>query len=167
MFIGAAIGIRRGTHIGVDLRYVGQSFELTIPWPDGRPTRSLLAGLERAFFRTHRRVYGFGAEGEPIELVGVRLTAIGTIPWPRLSAVPPAGRDAGGALKGRRAVVFGAGAAAQRRCPVYDRYGLRAGNQIRGPAIVEQVDSTSVIEPGFTATVDRFGNLLLRQAGAR
>ncbi|MGH7267574.1 MAG: hypothetical protein ACREMB_22360, partial [Candidatus Rokuibacteriota bacterium] len=62
------------------------------------------------------------------------------------------------AAKGTRPVVFGAAA---RRCPVYERYRLRAGNRLRGPAIVEQVDSTTVVEPGFAVTVDRFGNLLL------
>jgi N-methylhydantoinase A len=54
-----------------------------------------------------------------------------------------------------------------RRCPLYDRYRLRAGNRLPGPAIVEQVDSTTMIEPGFVATVDAFGNLLLERMAGR
>jgi N-methylhydantoinase A len=146
----------------LDLRYVGQSFELTIPLPPGPLTPARLAGLEAAFFRAHARAYGFAARGEPIEVVNVRLTAIGVVPRPRRRRVAAGGRAARAALKGVRAVVFGSGAAGRvRRCPVYDRYRLRAGNRLPGPAIVEQVDSTTMIEPGFVATVDAFGNLLL------
>jgi N-methylhydantoinase A len=149
----------------LDLRYVGQSFELTIPLPAGPLSRARLAGLDAAFFRAHDRAYGFAARGEPIEVVNVRLTGLGAVTRPRRPRIPAGGRDPRGALKGTRPVWLGPGAAA-RRCPVYDRYRLRAGNRIPGPAIVEQVDSTTVVEPGFVASVDRFGNLLLgRKAG--
>jgi N-methylhydantoinase A len=144
----------------LDLRYVGQSFELTVPLPAGPVTRAGLAGLEAQFFRAHDRAYGFAARGEPIEVVNVRLSGIGVVPRPRLARVGAGGSDAGAAVKGARPVVFGG---AVRRCPVYDRYRLRAGNRLRGPAIVEQVDSTTVVEPGFMVTVDRFGNLLLER----
>jgi N-methylhydantoinase A len=146
----------------LDLRYVGQSFELTIPLPPGPLTLARLAGLEAAFFRAHARAYGFAARGEPIEVVNVRLTGMGVVPRPRRRRVALGGRGARAALKGVRAVVFDSGPAGRvRHCPVYDRYRLRAGNRLPGPAIVEQVDSTTVIEPGFVATVDAFGNLLL------
>jgi N-methylhydantoinase A len=149
----------------LDLRYVGQSFELTIPLPAGPLSRARLAGLDAAFFRAHDRAYGFAARGEPIEVVNVRLTGLGVVARPRRPRVPGGGRDPRAALKGTRPVWFRAGGS-PRRCPVYDRYRLRAGNRLPGPAIVEQVDSTTVVEPGFVATVDRFGNLLLsREAG--
>jgi N-methylhydantoinase A len=144
----------------LDLRYVGQSFELTLPLPAGPVTRASLASLEGTFFRAHDRAYGFAARGEPIEVVNVRLSGIGVVPRPKLARVRAGGADARAALKGARPVVFGG---AVRRCPVFDRYRLRAGNRLRGPAIVEQVDSTTVVEPGFTLTVDRFGNLLLER----
>ncbi|MGH7266249.1 MAG: hydantoinase/oxoprolinase family protein, partial [Candidatus Rokuibacteriota bacterium] len=71
----------------LDLRYVGQSFELAIPLPDGAVTRTGLAGLEAKFFRAHDRAYGFAARGEPIEVVNVRLTGIGAVPRPKLARV--------------------------------------------------------------------------------
>jgi N-methylhydantoinase A len=152
----------------LDLRYVGQSFELTIPLPDGPLTRRTLAGLEAVFFRAHDRAYGFAARGEPIEVANVRLTGIGLVPRPRLARVAAGGRDPRPALAGVRRVVFGPGGRGRgRRCPVYDRGRLRAGNRLRGPAIVEQVDSTTVVEPGFAVTVDGFGNLLVRRDGTR
>ncbi len=152
----------------LDLRYVGQSFELAIPLPAGPLTRSRLAGLEAAFFRAHDRAYGFAARGEPVEVVNVRLTGIGVVARPRLRRVPAGGRDPGTALKASRPVVFGTGSAASaRRCPVFDRYRLRAGNRFRGPALVEQIDSTTVVEPGFAVAVDRFGNLLIRRVAVR
>jgi N-methylhydantoinase A len=152
----------------LDLRYVGQSFELTVPLPPGPPTAAGLAGLEAAFFRAHARAYGFAARGEPIEVVNVRLTAVGLVPRARRRRLGAGGRDAGTALNGARPVVLGGAAGgAARRCPVYDRYRLRAGNRVPGPAIVEQVDTTTVIEPGFVATVDPFGNLLLDRGAGR
>jgi N-methylhydantoinase A len=51
-------------------------------------------------------------------------------------------------------------------CPIYDRYRLRAGNVVAGPAIVEEFDSTTVIHPGYAATVDRYGNLLIRRVAS-
>jgi N-methylhydantoinase A len=150
----------------LDLRYVGQSFELTIPLPAGALSRTRLAALDAAFFRAHDRAYGFAARGEPIEVVNVRLTGLGVVARPRRPRIPAGGRDPRGALKGTRRVWFGAGEAS-RRCPVYDRYRLRAGNRVPGPAIVEQVDSTTVVEPGFAATVDRFGNLLVARTARR
>jgi N-methylhydantoinase A len=150
----------------LDLRYVGQSFELTIPLPDRSLTASGLSGLSEAFFRAHDRAYGFAARGEPIEVVNVRLSGTGLVPRPRLARIAPGGGDPRGARKGRRSVVFGdSSRPAPRDCPIFDRARLRAGNRIRGPAIVEQLDSTSVIPPGFAVTVDRLGNLLLQREG--
>jgi N-methylhydantoinase A len=152
----------------LDLRYVGQSFELAVPLPPGPLTRAALARLDGAFYRAHARAYGFAARGEPIEVVNVRLTGIGAVPRARRPRLEPGGRDARRALKGRRRVVFEQGASpAPRDCPVYDRYRLQAGNRLAGPAIVEQVDSTTVVEPGFVAAVHAFGHLVLERAGRR
>ena len=72
----------------------------------------------------------------------------------------PAGGEEGTGEKGRRQVYF-AESAGFVDCRIYDRYRLRAGAVIAGPAIVEEFDSTTVIHPGYVAMVDRFGNLLL------
>jgi N-methylhydantoinase A len=134
----------------VDLRYVGQSYELTVPYG---------GELVDRFHREHDRAYGYSAPGEPVELVNVRLTAVGRIAKPQPPEVPPG--DA--APRGTRPVYFAPGGFVD--CPVYDRYSLGAGARLSGPAIVEELDSTTVVGPGYRATVDRFGNLLLEPGG--
>ena len=143
-----------------DMRYVGQSYELTIPLTaDGLDTDRLPKILNR-FHREHERTYGFNAEDEPVELVALRLSAVGEIPKPRAREM---GERVGGlnsALKSVRDVYF-AENGGSLECRVYDRYGLSSGDEVEGPAIVEEVDSTTVIHPGYRAKVDRFGNLFL------
>jgi N-methylhydantoinase A len=142
----------------VDMRYVGQSYELTVPLEDGRFTVEVAA----RFHREHDRAYGYSAPSEPTELVNVRLTALGKIAKPRLREV---GVGSGAsARQGSRAVYF-AETGGFADTPVYDRYGLGAGQVVAGPAVVEELDSTTVIHPGYRATVDRYGNLLV-EAGS-
>ena len=145
-----------------DMRYVGQSYELTIPLTaDGLDTDRVVPVLDR-FHREHERAYGFKAEDEPVELVALRLSAVGEISKPRAREI---GKGVGGpneALKALRDVYF-AESDGLVECRVYDRYGLGSGDEVEGPAIVEEVDSTTVIHPGYRAEVDRFGNLFLRR----
>ena len=145
-----------------DMRYVGQSYELTIPLPNGVLRPEKLAGVIDRFHEEHDRAYGFKADGEPVEFVALRLSAIGSISRPRAREIPGSGGDSSAALKARRAVYF-AESGGTVDCPVYDRYGLGPDDEISGPAIVEEVDSTTVIHPGYRAVVDRYGNLFLRR----
>jgi N-methylhydantoinase A len=150
----------------VDLRYVGQSHELTLPLGDDPAALSAagLAELAGRFHAEHERVYGTSAPGEPVELVGLRLGAVGKIARPRPRAVPPGPVDPAGALRERRPVYF-AEAGGWADCPIYDRYRLLAGMALAGPAVVEELDSTTVIHPGQDAAVDGNGGLLIRVAG--
>jgi N-methylhydantoinase A len=134
----------------IDLRYVGQSYELTIPAGDGL--------LER-FHAEHDRTYGFAAPEEPVEAVSLRLTSVGRI------AKPPARKlDAGGAPEPKeRRPVYYAEADGYVDCPIYDRYALPAGARLAGPAIVEEFDSTTVVHPGFSVSVDETGNLIIER----
>jgi N-methylhydantoinase A len=143
----------------VDVRYVGQSYELTMPLLGGAFESAEFARIAERFHHEHEQIYGYSAPDEPVELVNLRLTAIGTIAKPRLREVTPGG-DAGVARKGTRAVYF-AESGGYVDCPIYDRYLLSAGSVVAGPAIVEEFDSTSVIHPDYRALFDRFGNLLL------
>jgi N-methylhydantoinase A len=144
-----------------ELRYVGQSFELTVPLPGGVIEPDMAARTLEAFHREHERAYGYSAPAEPVEWVNVRLTALGRIAKPGLRDW---GRGGGtqAAEKGRRPVYFAEGGGFVA-CPVYDRYLLAAGAVVEGPAIVEELDSTAVIHPGYRAQVDRYGNLLLKR----
>ena len=156
---------------GVDMRYVGQSFELTIPLPspsgrgvvgEGELSAQDTTRLLEQFHQEHERAYGYSAPEEPAELVNLRLTAIGHIGKPRLREVT-GNRAQGTAEKGRRSVFF-AESNGFVACPIYDRYRLYAADVIPGPAIVEEFDSTTLIHPGYEARVDKYGNLLLTKS---
>jgi N-methylhydantoinase A len=99
---------------------------------------------------------------EPVECVNLRLTALGVIPKPQLRRLVPGGSDAQAARKSARPVFF-AEAGGYVSCPVYDRYHLGDGCVLEGPAIVEELDSTTTIHPGYRATVDPFGNLHVKR----
>jgi N-methylhydantoinase A len=146
----------------VDMRYVGQSYELTVPLPGLQLGPDEVARLLELFHGEHDRTYGFSAPAEqPAELVNLRLTAIGRISKPdlrrlRLNEVEPA-------LKAHRPVYF-AESGDYVECPIYNRYTLPAGVSVEGPAIVEEFDSTTVLHPGYEATIDLYGNLLLKRS---
>ena len=143
-----------------DTRYVGQSYELTITLPEGGLKSEQLAGVLEQFHNEHERAYGFKADDEPVEFVALRLSAIGVIAKPRSREVDVGGIDSTSAIKGARSVYF-AERGGYIECPIYDRYGLRAGDGIDGPAVVEEVDSTVVVHPGYRSVVDEYGNLFL------
>jgi N-methylhydantoinase A len=143
-----------------DLRYVGQSFELTVPLPAGELGSQEAARVAEAFHREHERAYGHCAPNEPVEWVSLRLTALGRIAKPRLREWPANDPNPALARKESRPVYF-AEAGGFTDCPIFDRYRLPAGVVVAGPAVVEELDSTTVIHPSYRAQVDRFGNLLL------
>ena len=144
----------------MDMRYVGQSYELTVPLPDGRLGHAELNRVLEQFHQEHDRAYGYSAPNEPVEFVNLRLTAIGKISNPRLRELEQDSRDVTEAQKATRFVYF-AENSGYVKCPIYDRYRLGAGCIVEGPAIVEEIDSTTVIHPGYQARVDKFGNLIL------
>lgn len=144
----------------VDLRYVGQSYELTVSLPDQPLVESVLAEVLATFHRTHDRAYGFSAPSEPVEFVNLRLLAVGQIVKPRLRTWSAATSPVRQAQKASRPVYF-AEAGGYTDCPIYDRYQLAAGHHLCGPAIVEEVDATTVLLPGYGAQVDRFGHLVI------
>jgi N-methylhydantoinase A len=164
----------RGRWLGerqADLRYRGQSFELTVAAAD-------LDGLEAAFHAAHERRYGFRMDGEPVELVHLRLVA--TVPGakPRLRAEPPRdpsrpsgepphapGTPPGGAPDPSRP--SGAGRrqlnldGAWREVALVAGGALGPGERLDGPAVVEFPEATLVVRPGWGAVVDEAGTLLL------
>ena len=144
----------------LDLRYFGQSYELTLSIQDpGFHPEEMLRLAER-FHCEHERVYGFSAPDEPIELVNLRLSAIGTIAKPSLRQLAEDDRDASSAVLAARSVYF-AESGGFVDCPIYDRYQFHAGTRIEGPAVVAEMDSTTLIHPGYKASVDDIGNLLI------
>ena len=148
----------------VEMRYAGQSHELAVDFPAGEATAGALAGLRARFHTEHDRSYGHGYPDEPTELVNFRLSALGSIRKPGLREVAVGSGPAGEARKGMRQVCFDA-AGGFVPTPVYDRGRLGAGHRFDGPAVVEEMDSTTLVLPGCTVTVDRYANLLVSPGG--
>ncbi len=143
----------------VDMRYAGQNYELPVPFPDGPLGPALLLDLTAGFERAHEQMYGYVASEEPIQAVTFRLEAAGAVPHAEIRAHPPAASDVAPAV-GRRDVWFEE-AGDFVACPVYDRERLAPRHRIAGPAIVEQMDATTLLPPGHAGRVDRFGNLVI------
>jgi N-methylhydantoinase A len=142
-----------------DLRYYGQAYEVRVDVPEGPVTAELLATVADRFHDEHRALYDYDFrddDRQEVEWVNLRVTGVGPIRKPDLREVP-AGCGATGARTGSRRVWFDDWV----ETPVYDRAGLGAGDVLEGPAVVEEFSSTVPVHPGFTATVDRFGNLLI------
>ncbi|MBM3568083.1 MAG: hydantoinase/oxoprolinase family protein [Alphaproteobacteria bacterium] len=134
------------------LRYVHQGFELTVPW-------SGVEGTIEAFHRLHERLYTFAQPDTPVEIVTLRVTATGSLPRPAPLELPKAGPiDA--ARIDRQKVDFDG---QPIETPVYDRNRLGAGARIKGPAILVQLDTTTLVYPGQEGEVDRHGCLVLRE----
>ena len=140
----------------LDLRYQGQSFELTVPLTTFDPE-----GIARAFHEAHERRYGYARPDAAVEVVNLRVTARGVRPKPSPPAYPEApSPDPGDARVGQQRVRFGGEWLAT---PVYDRDLLRPGHRLRGPALVVQEDATTVVPPGWQGWVDRWGNLVFER----
>lgn len=142
-----------------DMRYVGQNYELAVDVPGGDLDESVLALLLDSFHAEHDRAYGFSAPGEPIQFVTIRVEALGLVPTPEFPEI----KRGGGAPEaaGSRAVHLSS-AGGTVDVPVYQRERLLAGKRFDGPAIIEQMDSTTLALDGQTVEVDRLGNLLIQ-----
>jgi N-methylhydantoinase A len=131
----------------VDCRYLGEAHEIAVP--AGEPFQ--VTAAVAAFHDAHERIYGYAyRDRETVELVNWKVTGLGRIERPRREPPPPSG--SGRAVGERDGFV------------VYRRGDLPYGFRTKGPAIVEEYSSTTVVEPGFTAEVDRLANLILRTA---
>ena len=148
---------RRALVRAADVRYRRQAYELTVPLAEGPIARASLDILADAFHEKHSRTYGHANPEEPVQLVNLRLTAIGRLPSLAL-ALPPATALA---RRTMREVWFPE--IGSTPCPVHWRDGLGAGETLAGPAIVEAMDSTIVVPPGWIASVDGKGYIRLRR----
>ena len=144
----------------VDMRYAGQNYELSVPLPEGPLGTATVDALAAGFAAAHQRLYGFVAEGEPMQLVTFRAEATGIVRKAAFRPAADSGRDPNPALAGRRDVWLREEGGFVS-CPLYDRDRLGAGNRIVGPAIVEQMDTTTFLPPGWAATVDPYLNLIV------
>ena len=147
----------------VDMRYAGQNYELSIPLPEGEIGQATLDALAEGFAAAHRQRYGFVAEGETVQLVTYRVEATGLVRKAAFQPQPEEGPDASAARTGEREVWMPE-AGGWTPCPIYDRAKLRPGNIVQGPAIIEQMDTTTVVLPAMAARVEPYLNLILEAA---
>jgi N-methylhydantoinase A len=147
----------------VDMRYHGQNYELSVGVPDGPISRASLLALATGFADVHRQRYGFAADGDPVQIVTLRAEATGTVRKAELLVHSDAGPDASGAIVQHRPVWL-AESGDFIDTPVYSREALRPLNRLAGPAVVEQMDATTLVPPGWTARVDSYLNLILEAA---
>ncbi len=125
------------------------------------PVRLFDSGrLARRFHRLHRQRYGHASPGQPVEVVNLRLKTIGATDKPDFRPEPEEGPDVTHALVRQVVTVVFAGGTSTDT-PIYEREQLRPGNRVTGPAVVVQMDATTVILPGWQARVDAYCNLIL------
>jgi N-methylhydantoinase A/oxoprolinase/acetone carboxylase beta subunit len=162
---GAALAGAASAHAGteferaVEMRYYGQSFELTIGAPGGKADDGWMKTLVEGFHAAHQRAYGFRVDSEPVEIVNLRSTTVGKIKSPEMRRIEAGDGNADGAIKSTRLVYFAPDGVVDT--PVYDRTALKGGAAFAGPAVVEERDSTLVVLPGWGVRVDAFGNLVV------
>jgi len=139
-----------------DLRYVGQSFELVLPLAQGWLDEALLAVLIEAFHARHKAYYGYDIRDQAVELVNLRCAL--TVPRPRPAFAAPAPAVVASAVK--REVWFAA--TGYVATPVFERAQLATGQRFDGPAIIEQMDATTVVPPDAHCRIDDAGNIHIK-----
>ena len=145
-----------------DCRYYLQNIQIPCRFELDDLTGEDSTFLRGQFEEAHRQRYNFELSDSPLEIATIRVIGRGTIKGVTLAeSANGAGEDASGAVLREERVFFGG---EWVETPVYDRGGLRPGNVVPGPAIVAQDDTTTVIEPGYAGTVDRFGNIMIEEA---
>jgi N-methylhydantoinase A len=157
---------RRRVEIRLDCRYVKQYHEVSLPVPRALVEGRDAAGIAGLFHAEHNRLFGYSLaeEGTPVEIINVRVQAVGVTDKPAYREEAWAGADASGALKGRRSVyVPETGAFAE--VPVYDGHRLRFGNRVDGPALVEQDTTAVFVSASYDCVVDALGSFALFAKG--
>ena len=144
-----------------DLRYSGQSMQLTLDVTLDDLKRNGFDAVGTRFDETHKQLYTFELPNEK-ELINVRAVATSRTSFARAQEIEQGDGDATGARVGKQ-VIYADGADCD--AAIYDRARLRAGDRIAGPAIVTEMDSTTLILPDHAGTLDKFGNILISPQG--
>ena len=145
-----------------DLRYVGQGYELKVDFPKQRLDEAALETVWSAFHARHRDEYGHAFEDSPIEIVTVKVRGIGNVE--KLNRPPEYSSSDTATPIGKGDCLFRlSGSLKSFETPYFDRDNVPVGKSIGGPAILLQVDSTTVVPPDWCFEVDRYGNVIMTQ----
>ena len=136
-----------------------------VPVPDLADDAALLEALTQNFNNAYDRLYDYTAADEAIEIVTFRMEAYGVVEKPQFTANPDSGPDPSAAALAPRGVYMPE-MNEFVETPVFDRDRLQTGNRVAGPAVIEQMDSTTLVLPGQTATVDAYHNLIIEEGAA-
>jgi N-methylhydantoinase A len=148
----------------IDCRYERQNYEITVGFempPSGNADARTLEAVRASFDSEHERLYGYSDSGRKLQLVNFRVSAIGEIGHPNIKATVREGSEKLCPI-GSRSVRFD-GRPGTVDTKIYRREDIAAGSRLEGPAIVEQMDSTSVIPPGWSASGDEYGNIIVKK----
>lgn len=152
---------RIDTKRSIDMRYIGQVHECTVEIDNFKIDASTVDRLRDGFHAKHEQLYTYSEKQTPIEVVNLESTLYGRVDRPALPRVDP-GADVSAAIKTRRPMIFSADGTAVEG-PVYDGSQLGAGAEIAGPAVIEEVTTTIVIEPGWHASLHESGCYILKR----
>jgi N-methylhydantoinase A len=142
---------------GLDMRYAGQGYEITVPCdPVLKP--GAIKALRQRFDELHKESFGHTAPDEPVEIVSYRLRGVGLVPPVKIAEFAPTGAKLSDAVRETRKAQFDGKIV---DCPVYQREKLDVGATFKGPAIIDQLDCTTVLFPGHTARVDAYRNIIM------
>ena len=150
-------------HFEADVRYFRQGYEFSLEVNPEAMSNGGLEDLAGRFGIAHEQIYGFKLDA-PVELVNLRSVGTGRVIKVEFPKFEKEGSDAGKAIIGQHRTSFDGNFVAAN---VYDRAELKAGNQVPGPAIITQKDSTSVVHPGHVGEVDEYLNVLINPVGGR
>lgn len=149
-----------------DLRYHGQNYELNVPFSGKKFTPSLMTSLLASFHRLHHQVYGHCEPEEPVELVNLRLKAIIKVAKPQFPSLEKASSPLKEQTASFREIwlkTIPQAGLQMIQCPVFPRHVLRAGHEIKGPALILENNSTTFVGPAWYLQVDALGNLILER----
>jgi N-methylhydantoinase A len=157
---------KRRFDVKFDCRYIKQYHEVSLLVPRALIDCRDTAAIARAFHAEHNRLYGYSLEQEdtPIEIINVRVQAIGLTDKPRYKLESWAGPDPASAAKGRRKVYIPE-SNAFATVPVYDGHKMRFGNRIYGPAMIEQETTAIFVSASYDCVVDSYGSFALYRKG--
>lgn len=146
----------------LDMRYLGQGYELEIPIEQGLIEAEDLQKVLLLFHDTHALNYGYSVKEDLVEIVNIRVTSFGRLKRPELKKKEKIGEDPIKALQGRREAYWDG---QYHKTSIYNRDRLQPGDTIVGPAVIEQLDSTVVVFPHQVASVDEYYNLVISTGG--
>ena len=143
----------------LDLRYLGQSYEITLPYRTPRKSQKAFSFISN-FHKAHKKLYAYHHVQRPVEIVNLRLKAVGKSQKIKINKYPSATKNPEKAFLKKQAIYY---TGKKRSASVYERSLLQPGNEISGPALLLAYESTTFIPPFFKVSVDGFLNLIIQK----